>query len=369
MSSKPIKVLHLNTEKGWRGGENQIKLFVENCPAASVQNYFAGLKGHEAIGRFSKVCPTLELDPNENIFRHVKTIIKFCHENHIQILDAQTSKAHTIGLLVKRKMPEIKLLVHRRVDNLPGTDFINQWKYRTSKVDQYVAISQAIADILTKNNIGESRIAVVPSATDSTPFENLDKHAEKQELAKAFSLDSSLPFLGNASALSHQKGYSTLIRAIKILKDSHIKMHCFIAGDGDQRTELEEMRRDLDLDQEITFLGFIKEVPTFLTALDVLAVPSNNEGLGTIILDGTHAGCAIVASKIGGIPEIIQHQQTGILIEPGDAQQLADSLQILLNDRDMQIRFNSNAKELVRAKFSLEAMVSGNIAQYQRLIN
>jgi L-malate glycosyltransferase len=354
-----IRVLHINTESGWRGGENQLRLFLENADRNVIENHVAALENEPAIDRFGAHAKTLPLK-KQFILSMASVISKYCQKNNIDVIDAQTSKAHTLGLLIKRKNPHIKLLVHRRVDNLPSKGMLSKWKYRTAKVDQYVAISYAIKNILIGQGVSSNRITVIPSAISSAPYKELVKETEKSQLARTFSLNTDTPFIGNASALSNQKGYDTLIRAMRILKNDGVNVHCFIAGDGEKRTELESLRMELDLDQDVTFLGFIKEVPMFLTALDVLTVPSNNEGLGTIILDGTYAGCPVIASEVGGIPEMIKHQETGLLVPPNEPQRLADAIRVLIGDKEMQLRLNKNARELIEKNFSLNHMVSEN---------
>ncbi len=355
-----IKVLHINTESGWRGGENQLRLFMEHVDKTKIENHFAGINGDLAITKLAPFCKTIAISKNEFIFSTARKLAAYCRTHKIDVIDAQSSKAHSLGLLVKRKLPAVKLVVHRRVDNKPGQGLLSKWKYRTSKVDHYIAISSAIKGILVRQGVAEERIELVPSAVDPALYGNLDRRTEKENLARAFSLDASIPFIGNASALSDQKGYDTLIKSMKILKDEGVAIHCFIAGDGDKRSELESLRMELGLDQEVTFLGFIKEVPTFLSALDVLTVPSNNEGLGTIILDGTYAGCAVIASNVGGIPEMIKHLETGLLVPPAKPAELANAIRVLVGDENMQKRLNSAAKDLVNREFSLQTMVAGN---------
>src|SRR6185437_7301144 len=107
----------------------------------------------------------------------------------------------------------------------------------------------------------------------------------------------------------------------------------------------------------VTFLGFIEDVPSFLAGLDALAVPSNFEGLGTILLDGTAAGLPIAATRVGGIPEVIVDGETGLLSEVGDADGLAANLARLVADPALGARLNAAEREKVAREFSVGAMV------------
>ena len=152
------------------------------------------------------------------------------------------------------------------------------------------------------------------------------------------------------------------------MKDKNLNFHCFIAGDGVLEDSLKAMRSSLGLQNEITFLGHINHVSEFLSALDVLAVPSNNEGLGTILLEGAFAGCALVGTRVGGIPEIIIHNETGLIVDAGDAAALASELSRVVCDDVFRSRLAGQAREHVLKNFSLENMVLGNLAVYKKLL-
>ena len=128
-----IRVLHINTESGWRGGENQLRLFLENADRNVIENHVAALENEPAIDRFGAHAKTLPLK-KQFILSMASVISKYCQKNNIDVIDAQTSKAHTLGLLIKRKNPHIKLLVHRRVDNLPSKGMLSKWNIERMRV-------------------------------------------------------------------------------------------------------------------------------------------------------------------------------------------------------------------------------------------
>ena len=97
-------------------------------------------------------------------------------------------------------------------------------------------------------------------------------------------------------------------------------------------------------------------------------MPSNNEGLGTILIEGAHTRCALVGSNVGGISEIIHHAETGFLIKPGDARDLADRLEELIVNAQLREKIASAARDYVRANFSVEQMVRGNLEVYRELV-
>src|SRR5262249_28838538 len=130
----------------------------------------------------------------------------------------------------------------------------------------------------------------------------------------------------------------------------------------------EKQRAALGLEHDVTFLGFIDRIPAFLSALDVLAVPSRFEGLGTIILEGLAAGCAVAATDVGGIPEMIRPGVTGLLTPVEDAPRLAANLAALTRDPGLARRLVEGGRTLVAQAFSVGAMVGGNLDVYRQVL-
>lgn len=365
-----MRVLHLDTEMGWRGGENQLRLLLEGLRDYPVTSHLAARPGSAAERRLSDLA-TVVAYPMRGGFDPVAAyrIATYCKKNHIDLIDAHTGNGHSLGLMIKTLIPSIKLVVHRRVDNVPKKSLINRRKYLSPLVDRYVAISQAIANILEDYGIPKERIAVVRSAVPDNGYSDLNRVDEKQQLAQAFGIHPDVVFIGNASALSPQKGYPTLLAAAKILKDQGKPFHVFIAGDGELRSSLESERIALGLEHDVSFLGFIQDVPKFLSAIDILAMPSVNEGLGTLLLDASLARCAIAATKVGGIPEVVTHGLTGLLSSVDDAPGLAAHLAQLIQEPTLRHDLSANARHFVAREFSWEAMVRGNYDVYSALLS
>ena len=237
--------------------------------------------------------------------RVVTQVTRFCGEHAIQLIDAHSSKAHALGVAIKRRLPNLKLVVHRHIDNRPSTRVLTRKRYLGPAVDRFVAISEAIANVLVDYGVARDRIAVVRSAVDPARFTATNRPRHRAELLARLKLPDDTLLIGNASALTEQKGYDVLIAAVHHLASQGLPVHGVFAGEGELRRALEAQVVAAGLQRRVTFLGFVDDVSAFLQGLDFLAVPSNNEGLGTVILEGILAGCPVAATAVGGIPEII----------------------------------------------------------------
>ncbi|MFN8791622.1 MAG: glycosyltransferase [Bdellovibrionales bacterium] len=364
-----IRILHLGTELTWRGGENQMRLLIEGLQSKVETQIAATPRKSVAFREKRWACPTYDLasgspyDP-----RNMWKLARLIRKNRIQILDAHTAKAHTLALNVAPFVPDLKIVVHRRVDNVPKSQVLTRRKYLHPRVSVFTAISRFIGQVLIDYGVNPNKVKVARSAVSSKAYEALERSTCQTYWRQKLNLPTNHVLIGNASALSPQKGYETLLQAAAILKTKTQDFSVLIAGDGGLRPSLERLSLQLKLENHVHFVGFLKDVPQFLKSLDILAVPSNNEGLGTIILDGLLAGCSVVASRVGGIPEIIHNHQTGLLIEPGDSQKLAEYLETLIRQPELRLHMAQQGAQWVQREFSLDSMIQGNLMIYQELL-
>ena len=131
---------------------------------------------------------------------------------------------------------------------------------------------------------------------------------------------------------------------------------------------MEDLRAQLNLEYDVTLLGFIEDVPRFLSALDVLTISSRYEGLGTIVLEAIGAGLAVAATAAGGIPEMIIDQKTGLLSPIDQPEKFAGSIMALLDSKDLRAQLSKEALTHVSKHFSIESMINRNIENYKSLI-
>lgn len=365
-----LKILHIASERTWRGGENQIRLLMEGMQGLGHTPHLAADPTSEIFKRLSQKFPTCPV-PMQRISWPVTVyqLHRYCKQHNIRIIDAHSSKAHDLGLGLVSLDRRRKLVVHRRVD-YPVARHGQQrppYKYRTGKVSRYVAISNAIGRVLEQSGIDPTRIHIVHSAVDSAPHLGVERSRARQSLRQLLGIAEGTTLFGNASALSAQKGYGYLLEACAQLMARGVEFHCVIAGDGPLRDRLERQRIDLGLDHRVSFLGFIKETPEFLAALDFIVIPSIDEGLGTVALDAALAGCPLIVSDVGGLPEIVTDEVTGLLVPPRQVEMLTKAATRYIEDPGLRRRLAATARDHVASRFSVQKMVAGNIEIYREL--
>lgn len=157
-----------------------------------------------------------------------------------------------------------------------------------------------------------------------------------------------------------EKGIHVLLEALASLRD--IPWRLAIAGDGPESAKLQELARQLGLDSRVEFLGLQDDIPALLQRSDVMVHPALwEEALGNTILEGLATGCVVIASRVGGIPELINDGVTGILVPPGQSGALADALRLVHMDRELRARIQAAARSHATTHFSLEASVARHL--------
>jgi glycosyltransferase involved in cell wall biosynthesis len=239
----------------------------------------------------------------------------------------------------------------------------NTWYTRylyNRKVDGVIAISQKISELLIEAGVKCEGIRLIHSGVDPRPFAAAAKgpngHPERL-------------VVGMAAVLEERKGHRLLLEAARRLKQQqglHISYR--LAGEGSLKKTLEATAERLGLKEDVQFLGFVFDMPGFLADVDVVVLPSLFEGLGVSVLEAMAAGKAVIASRVGGLPELVIDAATGFLVEPRDVAGLADAIGKLAHDRNLIRSMGKKGRERLEKNFTMEQMARKNEDYYYSLL-
>jgi len=254
-------------------------------------------------------------------------------------------------------------VISRRVDFPLKQNVFSRRKYGPN-VDMIVAISEGVKKVLIESGIEPARIKVVPSGIDFSPFEEArDSDYLRRELG--FAPDDYL--VGIVAHLADHKGHKYLIEAADILKSRAPQIKLVIVGEGPLRMELGKLAKETRVEDIVYFLGFREDIPEILGSLDLFVLSSKLEGMGSSLLDAMASSLPIVATRVGGIPEVVRDGETGLLVPPKHSDRLADAILKLYGDRELARRLGQRGYELVHGKFSAAAMAGKIIDVYEDL--
>jgi glycosyltransferase involved in cell wall biosynthesis len=254
--------------------------------------------------------------------------------------------------------------VTRRVDFPIIKNAFGKLKYRWG-VDRYIAISNAIKQIMVAQGVAPDRIAVVHSGIDISRF---DVVRADPALRDEFRLKPDQPVIGNVAHMADHKGQRYLLEAAPEVLREFPRARFVIVGDGELRYDLEARVARLGIEDSVIFAGFRTDVPQLLKFFDVFVMPSHMEGLCTSIMDAMAAGVPVIASDVGGIPEIVENEKNGLLVPPRDASALAAAIIRLLRNRGEAARFAAAGRSTVEKKFTVNTMVAGNTSVYEEVL-
>ena len=172
----------------------------------------------------------------------------------------------------------------------------------------------------------------------------------------------------SVGSLVENKGHRVLIDALRILVPLHPRLKLLIAGDGPLRRELEEHVRRSQLSAHIRFMGIVKDIRCVLRLADIFILPSRyREGLPLAVLEAMQHGLAVIATRIGGVSEAVEHNRSGILVPPGDAGALGDAIARLSADTKLRCAMGAEGRKRYQERFRAEQMVSQIESLYRRM--
>jgi glycosyltransferase involved in cell wall biosynthesis len=229
--------------------------------------------------------------------------------------------------------------------------------------DAFVAVShEDRRRMIEIEKIDPDDVAFVPNGIDALPA------GDRGKVRSELGIEPGAPVIGAVAVLRPQKALHLLVRAAAELASAHPQLRVLIAGEGPEREPLETLVRELGLEDAVTLLGLRRDIPDVLAALDVAVVSSDFEGTPLAVLEYMDAGLPVVATRVGGLPDLIEHGRHGLLVEPGDAGALAAAVGTLLRNPQSARELGELARERRRAEFSIDQTVRTLERMYAELV-
>jgi glycosyltransferase involved in cell wall biosynthesis len=220
--------------------------------------------------------------------------------------------------------------------------------------DLSLAVSRAVRDnLVIQGGLDPAKVRIVANGVDVAA---IDAARPGKAVRRELGLPEGVPVIGLVGRLDHWgKGHRELFTAMARLRERH-PVHALIVGGGRREAEVRELVAGLGLTGAVHFLGPRHDVPDLLHAMDIFVLPSHSEGLSLALLEAMAAGLPVIATAVGGLPEVVTDGDNGLLIPPRDAGALAGALERLLANLAFAQRLGANARAHVREHFSLDRL-------------
>lgn len=211
----------------------------------------------------------------------------------------------------------------------------------------------------------------IPADKVSTIYNGIEPSAasfdDRNRTRKSLGLPPHSFVVGTVARLIPAKGVDLMLKAVALVKKNNPHIKGIIVGDGPENTKLQNLAADLDLTGDILFLGHRDDVPALLPACDLFVLASRQEGFGISVLEAQYSGLPVVASRAGGIGEIINHGDNGLLFPPGDHYALADLLGQLIDNSDYRRALACAGQKNAIEKYSCAKMIESTLELYAQL--
>jgi glycosyltransferase involved in cell wall biosynthesis len=273
------------------------------------------------------------------------------------------ARAVTVGgaACARAKVP-IRI-VSRRTPSRFRLGLFGKRKY-AHDVDLIIAVSEQVRDILVHGGMAPDKIEVIPEGLDFGAFEAAD---DRTFLRREFGFLPDDFLVGIEAYLEDGKGHRYIIEAARMLRERAPKIKLVILGRGALELGSDSLTRDLGAEDLAFLLGFKDEAPRIFASLDCFVLSSEQEGPRASTMDAMAAGLPVVATQVGGVPEVVLNDETGFLVSPRSPRALAEAVYAVYKDPDLARRFGQRGHQVVHERFSSLAMARRAIALYKRI--
>ncbi len=362
---RPLNIVHLDTGQELRGGQRQLLRLAQGlrarghqqllvCPQDSPLEQRAMLEG-------LSVFTLLEHDPGNA--HGILQLRSYLQTKTHEVLHAHDGRAQTMAWLATLGMA-VRRVASRRVTFLPADSWSYRLKY-SHTCHGVIAVSAFVRDLLLRAGVPETKIALIPDGIEIPP--QLPDAAVKAEVRARCGMGQGDFVVGHLGAFTQEKGQDVALEAFALLTARLPRARLLLGGDGPTRTSPALAALLTRVADRVHLCGDIEDLDEFYPALDLFIMPSRAEGLGSAALHAMAYGLPVIASRVGGLPEIVAEGENGWLVPPEAPQALADVIVAAAADRERLRQLGEKGRERA-CRFSTAIMLERTEAFYHQLL-
>ncbi len=380
LGERPIRVLHCRSSAASYGPERALMMLVDALAGHGVETGVLGLYRKRAEG--DPVHPLVEQarerglraeqihDPGPFSIGVARRMARRVHGSGAQILHSHDYKTNILGGLASRRpdkaLPWVatvhlhtrssrRLRIYRAID-----------LFLLRLADRVVTVSREQRRLLLARGVDRRRIVLVPNVIQAERFRALAD--EPAAVRSRLGLPPEAPVISLIGRLTPQKGVDDFLLAARRIHEAHPDARFLVAGHGSERERLESEAAALRLSDALRFLGYRADVASLMAASDLLLMPSHDEGLPVVLLEAMAMALPVVATRVGGIPDLLRDGETGLLVDAGEPDDLASEALGLLADRPAAEAMGRAAQRFVGRHCSPERAARRLAAVYRTVL-
>jgi glycosyltransferase involved in cell wall biosynthesis len=369
------KVLYVIGQLDWGGAERQLLYLIKGLDRERYRPFLCVLSTslgmlplYQAedipVFRFKRFLPRLDISR----FFRLAALIK---KTQPDLIHSYLLPANIYSCLAGRISGVPVIISERNFDPFKfggGTNFDRYLERLISPLaSALIANSKAGAvQVSRRTGIPQEKIYVVYNGIELDRVKSCQDHKIRLELG----LSDALPVIGIVGSLvGKRKDHATFLQAMKLLSTYYLgDVRIICVGTGPKFKETVSLAKELGLNDRIIFTGFRPDVPDIMMVLDLLVSSSQREGMPNVVMEAMAAGKPVVATAVGGTPELVVHEETGLLVSPRDPQALAASVHQILADPERSRRMGKAGRQRIEQHFTLERMVTKTETIYEQIL-
>jgi len=359
-----MKILHVETGRNLWGGAQQVLYLVQGLGRLGVANLLVctehGAVAHHAPGDCRTIAMPMRGDLDLAFVGRLGAVLK---AEKPDLVHVHSRRGADPLAAIAARLRGVPVILSRRVDNAEKP-WVARLKYRL--YGKVIAVADGIRDVLIDEGVPDSKISVVHSGVDRRRFK---ANADREWLAQNLEIPDDTMVIAMVAQYIRRKGHQVMLDALPAVLEKHDRLQVLCCGAGPGKAALQEQIAQRGLGDHVRLLGFRDDLEKILPCCTIALHPALTEGICGAALQAQSCGVPVIASRVGGLPEAVAEDISGLLVESGDPHQLADAILRLLADDELRQRLAEAGPWYVADCFSISAMVQGNYEIYREVLN
>jgi len=369
--TKTIRVLHLRDTHRICGPGKTVCETVRLNRDSDVDYEVAAFgerEGNAFLDRASSYCPTFALPDSRVLVPGTAFgLARRLRKAQVDLVHAHDFKSDLVSVMASRLAGvPVVTTVHGYIAVTGKSQLYKRLDLMLLRaMDRVIVVSETMKRDLGGRGVAGKRLAVVRNgiAIDTYEFGR-----RSRTLRAESGLPEDAPVVGHIGRLSPEKGQARLLRTFPRVLEAVPRARLFIVGDGPEMRALQELARSLGLEEATRFLGYREDVREVFANLDLLVLSSDTEGLPNVVLEAMAMGVPVVATAVGGTPEVVEHGVTGLLVPAGDEGALAAAIVETFARPEAAADRVRRARAFVEGHCSMEALIRSTHQMYRELV-
>ena len=371
----PVVLAELAGSSAYGGGERYLELLFDRLDRTRYRAMLICPEPGPFVGRMKERGVETHLVHLAPLFNPVALwrLTRLLRRERVTILQTHGARANFYGRIAGRLagVPVIISTVHNSLKDYE-VSLLTRWFYLTALrltvplVHRIICVSNSNRrDQIDECPAAAARIQTVYNGVDPSAFPSQPNRLKVREKLGIVSG----PVLVMIARLAEAKGHRFLLQALPNLIKAWPNLCCVFVGDGELREHLQRLAVELAVERSCCFLGVREDIADILAAADVVVLPSLSEGFPFVLLEALAMGCPVVASRVNGIPELIENQKTGLLVPPRDPHALMVAIREVLSNPTAASKMGAEGRAVVRERFTVDRMVGNTTAIFDAALH